>query len=74
MVSHLAHAALAVVTDLVIFCLIGGDACISSFDLLLFLYGAEISKFAADVEGISSVLAFSCSSSTASASCCATKA
>ena len=63
MVSHISHVASAIVTDLVLFHLIGGDACISSFDLLLFLHGAGISIFVADVEGISSVSTFSCSSS-----------
>ena len=62
-VSHLAHAASAAITDLALFRLIGGDARISSFDLLLFLRGAGISRFAADVEGISSISTFSCSSS-----------
>ena len=60
---RVAHLARATVTDLVLFRLIGGDAHISSFDLLLFLRGAGISRFAADVEGISSILTFSCSSS-----------
>ena len=62
-VAHLARVASATVTDLVLFHLIGGDARISYFDLLLFLRGAGISRFAADVEGISSVSTFSCSSS-----------
>ena len=62
-VSHLFCDAFAAVTDLVLFHLIGGDALISSFDLLLFLCGAGISRFVADVEGISSVSTFSCSSS-----------
>ena len=61
-VSHISLAASATVTDLVIFRLIGGDAFISSFDLLLFIYGAGVSKFAANVEGISPSLTFSCSS------------
>ena len=51
MVSHLALAASVAVIDLVLFRLICGDACISSFDLLLFLSGAEISIFAVDVKG-----------------------
>ena len=54
-VAHISLAASAAVTDLVLFCLIGGDAFISSFYLLLFLRGAGISRFAADVEGISFV-------------------
>ena len=61
-VSHLAHVASAAVTDLVIFLLIGGDACISYFDLLLFFCGAGTSRFVADVEGISSISVFSYSS------------
>ena len=63
MVSCLALVASAIVTDIVLFRLIGGDVRISSSDLLLFLLGAEISRFAADVEGISSISTFSCSSS-----------
>jgi len=62
-VSHISRVASATVTDLVLFHLIGGDTCISSLDLLLFLCGARISIFVADVEGISSVSTFSCSSS-----------
>ena len=58
-VTHLALAASAAVTHLVLFHLIGGDARISSFDLLLFLHGDGISRFAVDVEGISSVSTFS---------------
>ena len=54
-VAHLARAAYVAVTDLLLFRLIVGDALISSFDLLLFLRGAGISRFAADVEGISFV-------------------
>ena len=61
--SHIAHVVSAAVTDLVLFLLIDGDACISSFDLLLFFRGAGISIFVADVEGISSISVFSCSSS-----------
>ena len=62
-VSHLSRAALAAVTDLVLFLLIGSDACTSYFDLLIFFCGAGISRFAGDVEGISSISTFSCSSS-----------
>ena len=62
MVAHLTLAASATVTDLFLFPLIGGDARISSFDLLIFLHCAGISRFTADVEGISFVSAFSCSS------------
>ena len=61
--AHRARAASATVIDLVLFLLIGGDECISSFDLLIFFHGAGISRFAAYVEGISSISAFSHSSS-----------
>ena len=60
-VSHLSLVVSAAVTDLVLFLLISGDALISSFDLLLFLYGDGVSRFTAEVEGISLVPAFSCS-------------
>ena len=60
-VAHLSLAASAAMTDLVLFHLIGGDAFISSFDLLLFLCGAGLSKFETDVEGISPVPSFYCS-------------
>ena len=62
-VAHLSPAASDDVSDLVLFRLIGGDAYISSFGLLLFLHGARIYRFAPDVEGIFFVLAFSYSSS-----------
>ena len=62
-VSHLSHAASATITNLFLFLLIRGDSCISSFDLLLFFRGAGISRFGADVEGISSISALSRSSS-----------
>ena len=61
-VAHLSCAASVVVIDLVLFRLIGGDAFISSFDLLIFRHGAGVSKFAVEVEGISPVPTFSCSS------------
>ena len=43
MVSHLSLSSSVAVTDLVLFRLIGGDAFISSFNLLLFLCGAGVS-------------------------------
>ena len=55
-VAHLSLATSVATTDLVIFRHIGGDALISSFissfDLLLFIYGAGVSGFTAEVEGI----------------------
>ena len=56
MVSPLSRAASATITDLVLFLLIGGDILISSFDLFLFLCGAGVSGFIAEVEGMFLVL------------------
>ena len=61
-VAHFFLVASAAATDLVLFCLIGGDALISSFYLLLFLCGAGVSGFTAEVEGMFPIPAFSCSS------------
>ena len=61
-VAHLSLVSSATMTDLVLFRLIGGDSFISSFNLLLFLYGAGVSKFVVEVEGISPVSTCSYSS------------
>ena len=60
--SHLSRAVSTAVTELVLFLLIGSGDSTSSFDLLLLFHGAGISRFAADVEGMSPISASSFSS------------
>ena len=52
MFAHLARAAYATMTDLVLLLFTGHDFCTSSLDILLFLRGTRVSNSVVDVEGM----------------------